>query len=585
MYSRRKFIKQGSMLLAGSTIMPSIANDALGVHSVERSVNSNDRLFFDAFTRIGTRRYKHPAEQWRLEDLIDELKHCSVSGALVSYTLSVIYDAMYSNLELSNMLKPYPHLFAIWNVLPHHTGECLPPKALGESMREHDVRAVTITPLSYGWDWRTSASNELLQWLSDNQILVITTAAELGGWTAVNDFLSKYKTLPLLLTGTNWIEQRYLLPLVATFSNLHISFDRFQIKEGLESLYKKGCIDQLIFASDAPAMSVGAHRCYVDYAGIPEDARAKVAGGNLIRLLKGQRPPAVYTNNDEDRLMSAARQGKPLPIPVVDMHMHTIHEGLNGGGGAGYRMENGGPKGCFPLMKKLGYVGGGFMSWTGPASCDSLGGNIQVKETLDVAPQGYWGLLTFDPVHYTQKQLETMIPQAYAADKRFIGMKPYFFFGVEYHHPSYDVWWEYGDKHKLYALIHPSREDLLEVETLAPRYPNVRWVIAHAAGSYAMADMAIAAMKKNSNVYAEITLTPVPLGILEYMVEQVGEDRILYGSDLPMRDPRQQMGWVVYSRLPLAVKEKILSTNALNVIKPCMDRLPKYNIPEHFLNK
>src|SRR5690606_23162602 len=172
-------------------------------------------------------------------------------------------------------------------------------------MRQHQVRAVTIHPLSNGWDWTAETSRPLLEWLNENKLLTITSAPELGGWSALNQFLNRYKSIPVLLIGANWIEQRYLLPLLEGHANLHISFDRFQINEGLEYLYKKGHIDQLIFASDTPTMSAGAHRCYVDYADIPADARAKIAGGNLMRLLGGLRPPAVYTNKSEDQLMTA----------------------------------------------------------------------------------------------------------------------------------------------------------------------------------------------------------------------------------------------------------------------------------------
>lgn len=97
-----------------------------------------------------------------------------------------------------------------------------------------------------------------------------------------------------------------------------------------------------------------------------------------------------------------------------------------------------------------------------------------------------------------------------------------------------------------------------------------------------MADMAIAAMKKYPNVFAELTLTPVPLGVIEYMVAAVGDDRLLYGSDLPMRDPRQQLGWVVFSNLPLESKKRILGENAYKVVEPCLKNMPEHNIPLAF---
>lgn len=575
-YSRRDFIKRNSLLgmgMAFGGMSPLLAGGITGRNTWEED---NSTLFFDGFTRVGLQRSDHPAGQWRLSQLLEEMDHCSVSGALVASALSVNYDLMHANLKLSAELKPYPHLFAIWNVMPHHTEEFPPPGELERLMKEHHVRALSIHPKGNAWDWKAGHCADLFEYLGKNKVLTIVTSAELGGWPDVNRFLEKYPEIPVLLIDVVWSEQRYLLPLVMKYRNLHISFNNFQINEGIEFLHEKGCTDQLIFASKAPVMSAGAHRCYIDYADIPRAARAKVSGGNLIRLLGIQAPPA-RSNAQEDTLMAAVRQGRPLPVPVIDMHMHMLDEGLNGAG-KHYRMENGGPGGVFPMVKRLGYQGGGVMSWNGVVSYDAAAGNITTRNALDAAPKGYWGLATFDPTHYSQAELKKMIPEVYA-DKRFIGMKPYHLYGVEYHHRPYDSWWEYGNRHKFYALIHSSRPDLLEVETLAKKYPDVRWVIAHAGGSFRMADMAIAAVKKYPNIFAEITLTPVPLGIIEYLAEGAGEDRILYGSDLPMRDPRQQLGWVVFSRVPVAVKKKILAQNALQVIGPCMDRLPAHSRP------
>jgi predicted TIM-barrel fold metal-dependent hydrolase len=373
------------------------------------------------------------------------------------------------------------------------------------------------------------------------------------------------------------MEQRQVLPLMPTHRNLHLSFDKLQGHYVVEHLVSVGCEDQLLFASHAPLMSMGAHRCYIDYADIPLAARRKIAGGNLTRLLKGQKPPRLRRNANEDVIMAAARQGKPLPVPVIDMHMHILHEGMNGGGNSN-RMQHGGPKGVLALLKRLGVVGGGFMSWNGVVSADTLAGNEVVRQTLDVVPKGFWGLASFDPAHYSQAELQELIPKCYA-DARFIGMKPYYVHGIPYHDKSYDVWWKFGSANKLYALIHRSRDDFSEVEALAEKYPKVRWVIAHCGESHKVADLATATMLKHRNVYAEITLTPVTFGVIDYLVAQAGADRVVYGSDLPMRDPRQQLGWVVYSRLPLAAKRQVLGENALRIIKPCLKRLPAYNRP------
>src|SRR5690606_34572016 len=190
------------------------------------------------------------------------------------------------------------HLFAVWNLMPAITEEFPSPEELGVLMKEHDVRAVTVNPLGNNWDWKTPEASELFQWLMENRILTIITPNEFGGLGGVKELLNSYRELPVLLTGVYWSFQRMILPMLATYKNLHISFEHFQINEGLEWLHQDGLTDQLVFASNAPIMSAGAHRTYVDYAAIPRDARQKIAGGNLTRLLKGLRPPAAKENKN-----------------------------------------------------------------------------------------------------------------------------------------------------------------------------------------------------------------------------------------------------------------------------------------------
>jgi predicted TIM-barrel fold metal-dependent hydrolase len=534
-------------------------------------------VYVDGFTRIGPRPKKHPEHAWKLSHLLAEMDHCSISGAMVSYTMAVSYDPMRGNRELSAMLAPYPYLRPIWNVIPAATDEFPPPGELDKLLRDHDVRAVSINPKTNAWDWLASSSGDLFAYLQDRRLLTMLDKPEMASWRELEVFLQQYPDLPLLLTGAWWSEQRYLLPLLARYPNLHLSFDSFQIHYGIEYLEGKGLGRQMCFASNAPLMSMGAHRTFVDYADISAEAKSRVASGNLLRLLGDLPTPAERLNANEDAYMAAARRGEPLPVPVIDLHMHILHPGLNCAGG-GYRMDRGGPDGVFPLLERLGVKGGGFMSWNGTVSGDSVPGNQAVVTALDLAPPGYFGLPTFDTLHYTQDELARLIPEAYS-DPRMVGMKPYQVYGVEYTHPAYDIWWRYGNEHSLYALIHRTRNDCQELDVLAPKYPRVRWVIAHCGSDYHTADKVIECCKRNPNVFAEITLTPVTQGIIDYLVAGCGADRVIYGSDLPMRDPRQQLGWVVYSKLPLDIKRKVLCENALAVVRPGAGKLPAYNRP------
>ncbi len=279
-------------------------------------------VYFDAFTRIGPRHKKHLAHAWKMEEVLAEMDHCSISAALVASTTSVSYELEFSNLELSERIKPFPHLFAIWNVMPHQTGEFPKPEILGKQLIEKNVKAVTLHPKSNAWDWQADHSQALLQYLQDSQILTILDKAEFSDYRELDQFLLRYPLMKTLLIRAKWDEQRYVLPLLQKHRNMHLSFDQFQIHYGLEYLVSIGCEDQLVFATNAPLMSMGAHRTYIDYADISDVAKQKIAGGNLLRLIKEKELPKLRLNKTEDILMASARQGKPLPIPLIDMHMH-----------------------------------------------------------------------------------------------------------------------------------------------------------------------------------------------------------------------------------------------------------------------
>lgn len=547
--------------------------------------DSDGAVFFDAFTQIGPRPDKHPAARWKLSELLAEMDHCSISRAMVSSTLSVNYDAMHSNLALSEQLRSHGRLLAIWNVIPDTTGEMPPLERLGELMRSHNVRAVTIYPKTNAWDVASEPGCRLLAWMADNRILTILDRWEFGHYRELDELLSRNPDLPVLLRGAYWNEQRYVVPLLGRHANLNISFDHFQVHYGPEYLCQLGYEDQLLFATDGPSMSAGAHRCYVDYADVSPAIRAKIANGNLLRLLNSTKlfgddlpMPPQRSNADEDELMAAARTGSPLPATLIDMHMHILHEGLNGAGGHNV-MHQGGPEGVFALLGRLGCNGGGLMSWVGTVSADAVAGNECVAAALDAAPKGYWGLATFDPTHYGPAEMSEQIEQVYS-DQRFIGMKPYHRFGVAYDDPAYDPWWRFGNDHHFYGLLDCAGRGVGQVETLARKYPNIRWLIAHAGGDWHGADAAIQVAREFPNVFLEITYTPVHAGMIEYLLDGAGADRVVYGSDLPMRDPRQQLGWVVYSRLPAEDKRKVIGLNAMGILAPCFEQLPENSRPD-----
>lgn len=521
-------------------------------------------IYFDAYTCFGPRPSAHAHQPWSLSHLVDELAHCSISGALVASTEQALYDPMLANRRLCTALAPHAHLFPIWTVMPHWTGESPPPQELTRQMAEQGVRAVQLLPRTNVFDLLSETTVPLLQELARTRTLTILEAAEADA-PSIERVLGRFADLPLLLWGGSWGQQRLWLPLVLHHRNLHLTFTHIQGHRTLEWLVAKGCADQLLFASNAPTMAAGAHRAYVDWAEVPTAVRAQVASGNLVRLLKGQCPPAEVNNADEDELMAEVRRGRPLACLTLDMHAHVLDEGLDGAGGQ-CTMFDGGPSGVRRLARRAGVDGIGLMSWNGLVGVDPETGNRCVRDALDAYPDYFWGLATFDIIHETAESMQRQM-EAVFADARFLGLKPYPTFGIPYDDPRWDVWWQFGHDHGLYVGVHPTRwYEPDEFASICERFPDLTVVAYHAGSSYAVADTVIDLARRFPNFMAEPTLTPVCGGIIDYLVRGAGPQRILYGSDSPMRDPRQQLGWIVFSRLTLEEKRMVLGANASRLL-------------------
>lgn len=104
--------------------------------------------------------------------------------------------------------------------------------------------------------------------------------------------------------------------------------------------------------------------------------------------------------------------------------------------------------------------------------------------------------------------------------------------------------------------FHTDPED---VALLARRFPDVRIIMAHLTGCGVRGVLAV---KDCPNVSVDTSGAAPEAGIIEYAVDQLGADRIVYGSDAPIRDFGVALARVTGSRLDAAARRKILHDNA-----------------------
>jgi len=144
--------------------------------------------------------------------------------------------------------------------------------------------------------------------------------------------------------------------------------------------------------------------------------------------------------------------------------------------------------------------------------------------------------------------------------------------GVPADDPLFDVVWEYARDHALVLKSHTWDISLTNpiqrysfpplFETYLAKYPEVSFIFAHSGGHPRGIREAARLGKLYSNAYFDTAGDIFHGGFVEYLAGTVGTDRILFGSDYAMMDPRQMMGAVLGADLSVEDKTKILRGNA-----------------------
>lgn len=136
----------------------------------------------------------------------------------------------------------------------------------------------------------------------------------------------------------------------------------------------------------------------------------------------------------------------------------------------------------------------------------------------------------------------------------------------------YEVMWKYASENNLPILAHtwdasttnPGQNYSLPtmLEQYIEKYPKVRLIMGHSAGRYEAIRQAVRIGKKFSNVYFDTSGDVYINSFIEYIVKEIGSERILFGSDYGMMDMRNNLGLILGAEIPLEDKKNILYRSA-----------------------
>jgi uncharacterized protein len=144
--------------------------------------------------------------------------------------------------------------------------------------------------------------------------------------------------------------------------------------------------------------------------------------------------------------------------------------------------------------------------------------------------------------------------------------------GVPADDERYEAVWQYAQDRQLVLLSHSWDMSVTNpiqrysfpalFETHLARHPQVRFIFAHSGGRPNGIREAVRLGKMYGNVLFDIAGDIYHTGFVEYLDQSVGSDRILFGSDYSMMDPRQMLGVVLGAEIDPAAKARILGENA-----------------------
>lgn len=147
--------------------------------------------------------------------------------------------------------------------------------------------------------------------------------------------------------------------------------------------------------------------------------------------------------------------------------------------------------------------------------------------------------------------------RVYPEDPRY---EPAWQLAAEYEVPIITHSWAVSDYNPVQKYSTPEH-----FEQYVARYPQVNLILGHAGGLYAGHLAAVELVKRYPNVYLDTSGDIYSFGLIEWLVQQVGAERILFGSDVNWIDQRTQLGRILDADITLEQKCMILGENAYRI--------------------
>lgn len=257
--------------------------------------------------------------------------------------------------------------------------------------------------------------------------------------------------------------------------------------------------------------------------------------------------------------------GDPIGVEIIDAHAH-----LMAGSGPDVLIPYASPAGMVEAMDRYG-IDKACISVTGSGDA-----NDATKAAVAEFPERFIGFHLVNPRYPDLVDDEL---RASFASPGFLGLGEIHATSYGHDYPitgrAYMPAWEFAEEHRLPVLIHSGPKSEIhrcrpaDLGAVAQAHPDMNVLIGHCGGydSWELLDEAIETARCQENVYLEICAMGRHFGALEYLVQKLGSEKIVYGSDAPFHDWSAEIAHVAFARIPDDTKAKVFGGTMMRLLE------------------
>lgn len=491
------------------------------------------------------------APSWTVGDTLDHLDRYGIQYAAVRSTWARFYDPSVGNDRLVDEISREPRLLPSFLLSPLDSET---PAELSSRLRDNGVCSVWLSPARHVWSPIGAEAEPLMTGIEHAGVPVFLELADVT-WVEVDAICSRLPDTDIVLSAVGYRGLRQMIAAMDRHPRLHIDNAYLGTMGGLEALVSRFGATRVLLGSGAPLRDGTAPWYQLDKSDLSESQKALVSGGNAARLLHIAPGP-----------QAAASEPRWGVTPNIDFHAHI-----------GRWPNTWVPEpDAASLERRTSRLGTVHMAVSSLESVwvDTVAGNEETVELARASAGKISAFVVANPHEsHNRDLLRGQLEHEYVR-------------GVKVHpnthscaidDPRYDWVWELALEAGVPVLGHgfagDATSDPSKFADVAAKHPELALVIGHSGATYEGFVRTIEVAREHSNLYAELCGSWMTGWWIRRLVDALGADRVIYGTDACLIDPSIGLGRVLGAGLDEASLDAVLRGNASRLLGLRLDHL------------